>query len=159
MTTHNPKVFISYSHDSGEHRARVMSLAERLRNDGIDCQIDRYFEDEPPAQGWDRWMLDEIDRADFVIVVCTETYQRRFRGHEPKGTGKGVKWEGMVITQTLYDAESHNLKFLPLIFSHEDETYIPIVLRSTTHYNPTTESGYDSLYRRLSKQPRITIGI
>jgi hypothetical protein len=28
-------VFISYSHDSVEHRERVLALSERLRKDGI----------------------------------------------------------------------------------------------------------------------------
>ena len=40
-STH-PKVFISYSHDSQEHKDRVLSLADRLRSDGIDCNIDQY---------------------------------------------------------------------------------------------------------------------
>jgi hypothetical protein len=30
-----PKVFISYSHDSREHEDRVLSLAHRLRKDGV----------------------------------------------------------------------------------------------------------------------------
>ena len=29
-------VFISYSHDSDEHRAWVLALSERLRKDGIE---------------------------------------------------------------------------------------------------------------------------
>lgn len=36
----NPKVFISYSHDSEEHKDRVLALSDRLRADGIDCIID-----------------------------------------------------------------------------------------------------------------------
>ena len=35
------KVFISYSHDSAEHRDRVLALSERLRQDGIDTLLDR----------------------------------------------------------------------------------------------------------------------
>jgi hypothetical protein len=36
-------VFISYSHDSAEHKDRVWDLCERLRNDGIDCRIDLHM--------------------------------------------------------------------------------------------------------------------
>jgi len=43
-------------------------------------------------------MLDEVEQAAFVLVVCTETYHERFRGNTPPGTGRGVKWEGAVIT-------------------------------------------------------------
>jgi hypothetical protein len=42
MASDPPKVLISYSHDSPEHRQRVLGLAERLRTDGIDCTIDQY---------------------------------------------------------------------------------------------------------------------
>jgi hypothetical protein len=37
-----PKVFISYSWDSPEHMDRVLKLSDRLRDEGIDCQIDQY---------------------------------------------------------------------------------------------------------------------
>jgi hypothetical protein len=98
-------VFISYSHDSGAHRERVLRLSERLRADGIKTSLDQYVNGSP-EQGWPRWMLDGLDAARSVIVVCTETYYRRFRGHEEPGKGKGVDWEGALITQEIYDARS-----------------------------------------------------
>lgn len=72
----HPKVFISYSHDSPEHKDRVLHLSDRLRADGIDCNIDQY--ETSPPEGWPRWMVNQIEEADFVLVVCTETYERRF---------------------------------------------------------------------------------
>ncbi|MEH2248567.1 SEFIR domain-containing protein [Nostoc sp.] len=39
-----PKVFISYSHDSPEHKNQVLILANRLRTEGVDCNIDQYEE-------------------------------------------------------------------------------------------------------------------
>lgn len=99
----HPRVFISYSHDSDAHRAAVLDLSERLRADGVETVLDRYLHVSPP-QGWPRWMLDELDCATHVLCVCTPTYHRRFRGHEQQGKGKGVTWEGAVITQELYDA-------------------------------------------------------
>ncbi|HQU63197.1 MAG TPA: TIR domain-containing protein, partial [Nitrosomonas sp.] len=75
------KVLISYSHDSAAHREYVLSLSERLRDDGIETVLDQY-ENGTPEQGWPRWMLDQLDVAQKVLVICTETYYRRFRGHE-----------------------------------------------------------------------------
>ena len=86
-------VFISYSHDADAHRERVLALSERLREDGIETILDQYVNGSP-TEGWPRWMLNGLDAADSVIVVCTETYYRRFRGHEEPGKGKGVDWEG-----------------------------------------------------------------
>ncbi|MFM9069791.1 MAG: SEFIR domain-containing protein, partial [Planctomycetota bacterium] len=57
--TNNPKVFISYSHDSDEHKALVLGLAERLRTNGVDAGIDQYVEGTP-AEGWGRWMNAQI---------------------------------------------------------------------------------------------------
>ena len=37
------RVFISYSHDSDAHRDFVRGLSDRLRADGLDCQINQYY--------------------------------------------------------------------------------------------------------------------
>jgi hypothetical protein len=89
MASEPPKVFISYSHDSIHHKDLVLRFAERLRKDGVDAQIDQYVKGRPPG-GWPRWMLDKLDWPEFVLLICTEAYYRRFRGHEELGTGKGA---------------------------------------------------------------------
>jgi hypothetical protein len=149
----HPRVFISYSHDSREHMDQVLDLSDRLRTNGIDCHIDQY--EESPPEGWPRWMVNQIEEANFVLVVCTENYERRFKGKEETGKGLGMKWEGAVLTQELYDAEARNTNFIPVLFSSQDSAYIPIVLRSATYYEPNTKEGYDALYRCLTNQPRV----
>jgi hypothetical protein len=119
-----PRVFISYSHDSDAHRERVLELSERLRKDGIETDLDRYVNGTPP-EGWPRWMLNRLDDADRCLLICTETYYRRFRGHETPGKGKGVDWEGAVITHAIYDARSATTRFIPVFFDPADEHYIP----------------------------------
>ena len=49
----NKKVFISYSHDSEEHKKKVWDLSARLRNDGIESIIDQY--EDSPIDGWPLW--------------------------------------------------------------------------------------------------------
>jgi formylglycine-generating enzyme required for sulfatase activity len=153
LAPEHPKVFISYSHDSREHMDRVLTLSDRLRADGIDCHLDQY--EESPPEGWPRWMLNQIQDADVVLVVCTEHYERRFRGREARGRGLGAQWEGAIITQELYEAEAHNTMFIPVLFCPDHSAYIPIVLRGATYYNLHTEDGYAALYRRLTNQPLI----
>lgn len=148
----SPTVFISYSHDSQEHKDRVLELADRLREDGIDCTIDQY--EESPAEGWQRWMLNQVEAATFVLVACTEQYDRRFRGREAVGKGKGATWEGGVIIQELYDDQGQNAKFIPIVFTPEDANFIPSPLRSATSYRLNTGDGYELLYSRLTNQPR-----
>lgn len=105
------KVFISYSHDSDAHRERVLELSNRLRGDGIDCEIDQY--DPTPHEGWPLWMLRHMQDANYVLLVCTEIYQKRVEQREEKGKGAGVKWEGMLLLNQLYRNESLNTKFIP----------------------------------------------
>ncbi len=43
-------------------------------------------------------MVNQIEDAAFVLVVCTENYERRFRGKEESGKGLGAQWEVAIIT-------------------------------------------------------------
>lgn len=140
----HPIVFISYSHDSDAHRQRVLDLSERLRRNGYETRLDRYANGSPP-QGWPRWMLDQLDEATHVLVVCTETYYRRFRGKEAPGVGKGVDWEGNAIAQKLYDDKSLNNRFIPIVFEPTDTAHIPEPLRPYSHYQPTDDAAYEQL--------------
>lgn len=152
------KVFISYSHDSDAHRERVLGLSERLRADGIETILDRYVERGSPPEGWPRWMLNALDAATHVLCVCTESYYHRFRGHEQLGKGKGVDWEGAVITQELYDTRHVSSKFIPVLFDPTDELHIPQPLRPQTYYVLNNEAGYQALYDALLNQSGVEPG-
>lgn len=125
MTTssaESPKVFISYTHDSPEHMDRVLELADRLIDEGIDCRLDQY--EMSPPEGWPKWSGGQIEAADYVLLVCTEAYERRFKGTEEAGQGLGAQWEGAIITQSLYEAAGNNNKFIPVLLSPEDSRNI-----------------------------------
>jgi hypothetical protein len=148
-----PAVFISYSHDSPEHKANVLTLAKRLRAEGVACELDQ-FHDSPP-QGWPRWTMDQIEGAAYVLVVCSKTYNQRFRGKAKTGKGKGAKWEGAVITQELYDDEARNAVFLPVVLTSANEEHIPLPLRGATHYDLSQPDGFIDLLRRVTSQPKV----
>jgi hypothetical protein len=152
ITDESPRVFISYSHDSQAYIDRVLEIADRLRLDGIDANIDQY--EESPPEGWQRWMLNQAEESDFVLIACTEEYDLRFRGKDKIGKGKDSTWEGGVIIQELYDTQGQNSKFIPIIFNPEDANFIPSPLRSTTSYRLQNDDGYELLYRRLTNQPQ-----
>ena len=145
-----PKVFISYSHDEkpAEHMDKVLRLGDRLVGDGIDCVLDHY--EESPPEGWAMWMDREIRGADFVLMICTETYFKRVMGEEEPGTGRGVKWEGRVIYQHFYKADALNTKFIPVLFSYCKDEHIPTPFASDTYYKVDEEEPYERLYARLT---------
>lgn len=152
----SPKVFISYSWDSDEHKDRVLTLADRLRSDGIDCTLDQY--EVSPPEGWPRWMERQIRETDFVLMICTETYKRRVEGEEIPGKGHGVRWEGHLTYQDLYNAGSLNTRFIPVLLESGEFQHIPTPLQGTTFYKAHTEEGYEALYRHLTNQPNTPKG-
>jgi hypothetical protein len=150
-----PRVFVSYGNDSPEHQDLLRSLADRLRQDGVDAVVDLY---EPaPPDGWPIWMDLQIQKADFVLLVCTDTYLRRVERREKPGEGRGVLWETKLIYNHLYEADAPVQKFIPILLEGGETSHIPTPLRALTHYSPSTEEGYENLYRYLTNQPRRQI--
>ena len=149
MEIHNsPKVFISYSHIDDNFERKMLLFADRLRVDGIDANIDLY---EPaPKEGWPRWMENQIAKADFVLVVCNESYWKKCYEDQ----AKGVTWEVNLVYQTLYNQLCENSKFIPVFWNEGDEKYILQPLKSFTYYNIGTDNGYVDLWRRLLGIPK-----
>lgn len=152
MTLKSSKVFTSYAHESDSHNDKVFELSEKLRSEGVDSYIDQY--EVSPSEGWPRWTRNQIQQADFVLVVCTEAYKKRYEGSEVPGTGAGAKWEGAIITQEFYDAEGRNTKFIPVVFNRDDIKEIPREMRGGTYYVLDSDAEYDDLYRHLTDQPK-----
>ena len=155
------KVFISYSWDSEDHKESVLALANTLRNPwGIETDIDQYVRAKPPftpSQGWDLWMEKRIEWAEFVLIVCTETYQRRFRGDEAPGIGRGSTWEGTIIRQHLYNNQLVSTKFIPVVFSSQHLTHVPIILNGNDKYVLEDEKSFGELCYRLRREPIVAM--
>lgn len=156
MNSQPPRVFISYSHDTQEHRRRVRALANRLRQDGVEAWLDQ-FENEQPDVGWPVWMEKQIDLADYVLIVCTATYLRRFQGEEKENQGRGVKWEALLARSVLYHAANNQRKFVPILFDGSNDDDIPKIFRHhRTHFRLMDD--YERLFRLLTGQPRSVPG-
>jgi hypothetical protein len=145
------KVFISYSHDSPEHRTRVLNFAEKLRKDGLDAWIDQY--ESWPEKGWPLWMEKHIFESDFVLLVCTETYFRRVTNEEDPDVGHGVCWESRLIFNELYSEKLNNKKFIPIFFGESTPDFLPRPLRGYSSYVVDHDADYQQLYAILSRQP------
>lgn len=79
------------------------------------------------------WMQAQILEADFVLLVCTETYLRRVERREEPGKGRGVLWEATLIYNLLYTENSTLQKFIPVLFADGQPSWIPLPLRGLTH--------------------------
>lgn len=144
------RIFISYTHDSEQQDTQVLALSNQLRTDGLDAIVDQYINGHPP-EGWPRWCERQLEVADFVLVVCTETYLRRYNGEEEAGRGLGGSWESLITRQHLYDFQGRNVKYIPVVFATGDIASIPSPLRGYAHYKLIQD--YENLYRFLTDQP------
>jgi hypothetical protein len=146
-----PYVFISYSQDSEEHIHRILTIAQWFRTHGIEAYVDK-FEQSPP-ESWQLWCYKQIQKASYVLVVCTETYERRVLREETKGTGRGATWEGAIITGEIYDETEGQAKFIPVVFADDDARYVPFFLKGSSLYNLSDQDSLIDLYRRITDQP------
>lgn len=146
----NPKVFISYAHDTEEFADKILDFSNRLREDGIDASIDQY--EESPPEGWPRWMESQIRESDYILVICTKAYYEKAIGSQ---NGRGVSWEVNIVYQHIYDAYTNNTKFIPVIFdgSRTDDVIIP--LKGATIYQVDEVKEYEKLKDRLRGIKRI----
>lgn len=156
MTT---KVFISYAHESETLADDVLKLSNFLRSKGLDCEIDQY--EESPPEGWPKWMMRQVQEAKFVLIICSKLFYERSIDFSGKEKGLGVKWETSLILQELYQLNTNNTKFIPVLFHESNISHIPLPLKPYTYYNVSKQNTKEKLAGRLlgaSKSKRPPIG-
>ena len=142
--TENPKVFISYSHDSPEHKQWVSELAARLRHNGIDAILDQ----------WDLGLGDDITRfmergivnADRVLVICTDKYVSKANAAEG-----GVGYERMIVNAELVQNLGTD-KFIPIIRQASGKEKTPTFLGTRVYADFTNDSQFDAECEKLIRE-------
>jgi len=143
-----PKVFISYSHDSQEHKKWVQDLAIRLRNNGVDAIIDQW--ELRPGDDLPHFMETHLADSDYVIMVCTDKYVEKANA----GTG-GVGYEKMIITADLLTNIDSN-KIVPVIRqfgTHNVPTFLKTKLFVNFSKDDDYEFSFDELVRTFHDAP------
>lgn len=121
-----PKVFISYSWSSEEHKARIRGWADRLLSDGIDVILDIFElkEGDDKHAFMERMVTDKS--VTHVLVICDKTYAEKADSREG-----GVGTESQIISSEIY-AKVTQEKFVPIVCecSEDGEPYLPTFLKS-----------------------------
>jgi hypothetical protein len=139
----NVTVFVSYSHDSDAHRQRVKCLTGQMKARGIRVITDLNCPD--PNLGFVRWIEEQLEAAERILMVFTETYHRRYEGKEKPGVGRGVAWEAHLIRILLYQTVPDNARIRAITVAEGDEKHIPLVLRPYRWYRVYEETEVDEL--------------
>ncbi len=169
MTGHNPpsassdevpdrrrlRVFVSYAHDSDEHKGLVLQFCQLLRQHGINAWLDRYDSDE--RRDWYAWYLDEVSRSDYVLIVASPGYLAAGDGTFT-GTRRGVQTEAAHLRDLLHaDRSTWTKRLLPIVLPGRNAAEIPAFLQpscaSLYLISELTTAGITDLLRTITRQP------
>lgn len=139
-----PMVFISYSHDSLQHKEWVLQLASALLAQGIDVTLDQW--DLVAGQDMAAFMATGIRKADRVVLICSEAYVTKAEG----GSG-GVGYERLIVTGEVIGAID-TIKFIPVIRSNPSTRKVPDFLGARKYIDFTEESQYAARLEELARE-------
>jgi hypothetical protein len=146
-TSQAPRVFISYSHESNEHKNWVLRLASDLRNHGVDAVLDVW--DLKPGDDVARFM-EHLASVDRVVIVCSEQYAQK----AVVGKG-GVGYETMLVTAEILQ-DRGVVKFIPVLRNNPRKT-LPPFLRTRLWIDFELDNDYpaklEELIRALHEAP------
>jgi len=135
-----PKVFVSYSHDSKEHKNWVLQLATRLRSNGVDIILDLW--NIKLGSNLARFMEKGLSKLDRIICLCTDKYVLKAN----EGIG-GVGYEKRIIAAE-YLTEQNSNYVIPLLRDNESGK-CPTCLVGLKYIDFRNDSLYESKYEEL----------
>jgi hypothetical protein len=149
-----PRVFVSYSHDSPQHKELVREFSTFLRSEaGVDVRLDTWDDDK--RRDWSLWAIEQLTKADFVLVIASPAYKRRADGTAAADEGRGAQFEAAIIRNGLTrDLHGETRRILPVILPGRSVDEVPVFLaaHSTTHYEISefTTEGINDLLAAFS---------
>jgi hypothetical protein len=150
------KAFVSYAHESAEHKNQVLAFATLLRQNGVEAVLDLWAADA--RIDWYAWALKEMTEADYVVVVASGKYRHVGDGSGPSNEHRGVQSEAALLRDLLWgDRATWLAKILPVLLPGHDLREIPLFLQPSTasRYEVTsfTREGIEDLLRVILGQP------
>jgi hypothetical protein len=149
-------VFVSYTHDDAAHVETVRAFSELLAAAcGLDVHMDRW--DLDLRRDWYLWAIDQVTRADFVLVIASPLCKAVSDGEVDNLSNRGMQSEISLLREALHsDREQWSRKLLPVVLPGRSPAEIPYFLQPQTadHYVVTelTVPGADDLLRALTGQ-------
>jgi hypothetical protein len=146
-----PIIFISYSHDSHEHKEWVKELASFLLVNGVDTILDQW--DLKLGSDLAKFMEHGLTTSERVLVICTDKYIEK----ADSGNG-GVGYEKMIATTKLL-SEQDSTKFIPIVRNVTKNMKLPTFLGSRLYIdlsnNIDTEKQRVELLKEIYNETEI----
>ena len=143
MSDH-PKVFISYSHDTPEHKRWVSELGAKLHRKGVNVILDQW--DLGLGDDVTQFMERGVRNSDRVLIICTDSYVRKANAGEG-----GVGYEPTIVTRKLVEDAGTN-KFIPIIRQALGEDKTPSFLGTQVYIDLPDEDQFDEKFNELLRE-------
>jgi hypothetical protein len=123
-----PTVFISYAHDSPEHKEAVRRLADLLRDRGLPVVLDQWATGH--RKDWSTWAPKAIVKSDFTLMIASPDYKTAADDFEDSDRNPGVQSEAAIIRDLLHgDRARWKRRFLPILLPGHDKAEIPYFMQ------------------------------
>ncbi len=136
-----PVVFISYSHDSEEHKNWVLQLATRLRSNGVNVILDRW--NLKLGSDLASFMERGLSKSNRIVSICSETYVKK--ANEGKG---GAGYEKQIMTAEFINDQNNNW-VIPLIKNNPNDKKTPTFLGGRMYISFEESNLYETKYEEL----------
>ena len=143
-TVHPPRVFISYSWDSDEHKQWVEQLATQLRLDGVDARLDAWHLGDRAITSF---MTSEVRRADFVLSICTPRYREKVHATEDGEGRTGSGWEAQIASSIQLTSNRNHI--VPVLASGQWADAAPDLISGLQYFDLSRPETSEGEYRQL----------
>ncbi len=144
------KVFLSYSHDTPQHKEWVLMLATKLRESGIDAILDQW--DLGLGDDLAHFMEVNLKDADRVLMICSDNYVSKANSGEG-----GVGYEKMIVTSNYMKNINAN-KVIPIIKNNKTCS-VPTFLSTKLYLDFNNERLFseklEELIRAIHETPAL----
>lgn len=165
MSAANPTVLVSWAHvdpgwtkeDTAERREHVTRLAQALRANGIDADIDVFHAGEVD---WTQWGPRRVTEVDYVLVVASEAWKAAWDGTGDPHRNVGAAAEAAAIRSEEAVRGRGTIVELcrVILLPGSDNTQVPTGMHGVERYTLSTytDAELEPLLRDITRQPAVT---
>jgi hypothetical protein len=146
-----PKIFISYSWDGEAHKKWVLTMAEKLTENGVHVFLDRY--DLNAGKDMTSFMENSVQESDKVLLIMTPNF--KIKAEKREG---GVGYETSMITAEIFKNQQTE-KFIPIVRLGDRDSCTPTFVQSRLYIDMSDdtkfEENFEELLRSIHNEPKI----
>lgn len=116
-------------------------VADLGANEALEIHGDFEVRDpQGPPKGWIAWLREQLETADWVLVVCNPTYRQAWE-KKIAGGSRGATYEAALLMHELYGAGMVNRRLIPVTLGSDGVESVPVELQDFTRYQFPADRG------------------